>query len=930
MRWYLRSMLPIAIGSAALFAADQDNGLAPANQARDDSSRLKQDYPAVQVFNQGNVLSRIYGTAFSFGTDPIAAAENFRTNYTDVFGVDASELRPGSWFNGNVTQGVMYQPQTDDYKFTLVYYSQYFSDIPVFRGELRLLVRNQLDNPVVLAVSTLRSLDGFNVGELPTLESAAELGHNAAVAQIPDLLNFSQPQFVIWAGVDGATPAPHLAVEFIADAGKQGLPDEQKWLYLTDANTGAILYAENQIMNTDVAGNVAGNATQGWAADACGPEAPTGLPFARVSIGGTVAYADWNGDYVIPNAGTGQVTVTSELRGQWFNVSDQGGTIPTLTQNVTPPGPADFLHNPANSAEYLRSDVNSYYNANVVRSFVLERNPTFPTIANQTGFQINVNLNSTCNAFYDGSSINFYRAGGGCNNTGFGTVVHHEYGHHLVAVAGSGQDQYGEGFGDVMGVLITESPLLAIGFQSCSTGLRNADNNMTYPCSGEAHSCAPLLSGVVYSLRGQLLAADPVGYYATWTGLSVNSVLLHTGSTIDNGIGIDFLTLDDDDNNLGNGTPHYSEISGAFAPRNFIIPPLALLDITFPNGRPAYISPAGGTRMRVSVQPLSGSPQAGSGVLYYSSGGPYTQVPMEVVSPNVYDAVFPAFACETSVSYYVSARTTSNVLVTSPSDAPASTYSTVSAYGLVTAFADNFETDQGWTVQNSSGLQDGPWDRGVPVNCSRGDPPSDYDGSGQCYLTDNSAAGGCNSDVDGGTTWLISPAINLSGTDAVISYARWYSNTFGAAPNADTFIVYVSNNNGSSWVTVETVGPNGDEADGGWYTHSFQVSDYVSPTAQVRVRFEASDLGTGSVVEAAVDAFSVTEIDCAPAFPVGDLNCDGQVNNFDIDSFVLALTDPSGYAAAFPGCDILNGDINHDGVVNNFDIDPFVALLTGP
>ena len=61
----------------------------------------------------------------------------------------------------------------------------------------------------------------------------------------------------------------------------------------------------------------------------------------------------------------------------------------------------------------------------------------------------------------------------------------------------------------------------------------------------------------------------------------------------------------------------------------------------------------------------------------------------------------------------------------------------------------------------------------------------------------------------------------------------------------------------------------------------------------------------------------------------GDLNCNVALNAFDIDPFVLALTDPTGYAAAYPDCDITNGDINQDGLVNGFDIDPFVELLTG-
>lgn len=60
---------------------------------------------------------------------------------------------------------------------------------------------------------------------------------------------------------------------------------------------------------------------------------------------------------------------------------------------------------------------------------------------------------------------------------------------------------------------------------------------------------------------------------------------------------------------------------------------------------------------------------------------------------------------------------------------------------------------------------------------------------------------------------------------------------------------------------------------------------------------------------------------------VGDLNCDGNVNNFDIDPFVLALTDAATYTATYPDCDINNADINQDGAVNNFDIDWFVNCL---
>lgn len=61
----------------------------------------------------------------------------------------------------------------------------------------------------------------------------------------------------------------------------------------------------------------------------------------------------------------------------------------------------------------------------------------------------------------------------------------------------------------------------------------------------------------------------------------------------------------------------------------------------------------------------------------------------------------------------------------------------------------------------------------------------------------------------------------------------------------------------------------------------------------------------------------------------GDLNCDGYLNNFDIDPFVLALSDGVAYQSEFPACDLLRADVNGDGAVNNFDIDAFVAALAG-
>jgi predicted outer membrane repeat protein len=63
---------------------------------------------------------------------------------------------------------------------------------------------------------------------------------------------------------------------------------------------------------------------------------------------------------------------------------------------------------------------------------------------------------------------------------------------------------------------------------------------------------------------------------------------------------------------------------------------------------------------------------------------------------------------------------------------------------------------------------------------------------------------------------------------------------------------------------------------------------------------------------------------------MGDLNCDGATDAFDIEPFVLALTDPVGYGTAYPNCDGNVADINGDGAVDAFDIEPFIQLLVRP
>jgi len=74
--------------------------------------------------------------------------------------------------------------------------------------------------------------------------------------------------------------------------------------------------------------------------------------------------------------------------------------------------------------------------------------------------------------------------------------------------------------------------------------------------------------------------------------------------------------------------------------------------------------------------------------------------------------------------------------------------------------------------------------------------------------------------------------------------------------------------------------------------------------------------------------FIATDLSATTSCVLGDLNCNGLVDGFDIQPFVLALTNPSEYAQQYPGCDPLQGDCNCSGALDGFDIQPFVICVT--
>ncbi|MFH1747257.1 MAG: hypothetical protein ABIG44_09475 [Planctomycetota bacterium] len=66
-----------------------------------------------------------------------------------------------------------------------------------------------------------------------------------------------------------------------------------------------------------------------------------------------------------------------------------------------------------------------------------------------------------------------------------------------------------------------------------------------------------------------------------------------------------------------------------------------------------------------------------------------------------------------------------------------------------------------------------------------------------------------------------------------------------------------------------------------------------------------------------------------PLLANGDMNCDGDINAYDIDGFICALSPTCDYETTYPNCHRILADCNGDGDVNSYDIDRFIELVGG-
>ena len=339
---------------------------------------------------------------------------------------------------------------------------------------------------------------------------------------------------------------------------------------------------------------------------------------------------------------------------------------------------------------------------------------------------------------------------------------------------------------------------------------------------------------------------------------------------------------------------------------------LTTINLTFnyPDGRPEFIEPSGGQSVVVNVSGPA-TPAPGTASLHYRlPGSIWTTAPLTVIDSDTFIAEFPSFECGATVQWFLSIETLDGDYITSPYDAPGGVWTGEAWSGIDVSFEDDFQSDSGWAVSGDATA--GQWERAVPNGGgARCDPSADSDGSGACYVTGNGAG---DTDIDGGSTVLTSPIMDAS-DGGTLTYSRWYNNganCAGADPGNDIFVVEFSTDGGSSWTDLEVVGPSGD-VNGGWTQAQFDLDALAgfTPTAAFRLRFTASDLNDGSIVEAGVDGITIDRLYCNDVSVPGDANGDGVVSVDDI-LYVISLWGDT--------CTDCSADLSGDGEIGVDDL----------
>jgi subtilisin-like proprotein convertase family protein len=336
------------------------------------------------------------------------------------------------------------------------------------------------------------------------------------------------------------------------------------------------------------------------------------MPFTNISIGANQQTANSSGLFNCTPVGA---TATTTLSGPYVKVNDSCGAVSqsvSCDNDLSLGGSAgtNCAIPAGSSAGNTHAARSGFYHLNRISEHGRSWLPSQSWLSLQ--LNANVNLNFTCNAFWDGATVNFFRSNANCRNTGeISSVVLHEWGHGLDANDGGGMDRPSEAYADITAFVSTHSSCVGRGFRisgTCGgygdacltcTGIRDQDWDQrashtpatpagfvanwcttlgSSPCGREPHCESHVSAEALWDLAVRDLPASGLDQASSWQlvdklwyksrlgsgGNAYNCLLPNSDGCGATTWFTKLRVIDDTDGNLANGTPHAAAIFAAF------------------------------------------------------------------------------------------------------------------------------------------------------------------------------------------------------------------------------------------------------------------------------------------------------------------------------------------------------------------------------
>ncbi len=497
-----------------------------------------------------------------------------------------------------------------------------------------------------------------------------------------------------------------------------------------------------------------------------GPRATLPASRANTIVDGLVSIANDAG--LVTWSGSGAATLVPSATGSLVRVINAAG--PQASGSFTIGNTGTFTWSLAADGEG-DAQLTAYAYAMLAKARVRQFHPTLAWLDQQ--LDIHVNEPGSCNALSTGDELHFFGAGACESSARITDIVLHEFAHSVHSqsyLAGGEVDlSLGEGLADFFAAHLSGDPGIGRGLNFDDVAVRDLDPigvEKRFPDDvvGDQHLNGLIIGGALWDLRKRFIAelGKSPAIEQIYLGILEHATDLSTSY-------LGALIGDDDDGDLGNGTPNECAIEAAFSAHG-LVPDFETTEISSPsvNGREIAVAitvPQG----RRCAPPLV----TGVDVVWQvGDGAPETISMIETDGRLV--ATIPPQDDATVVRYQVIAHLddgTDRAFPENPADPQYQMF-----VGTATPlWCDRLDAEPQWT---QSGVRSWEWAR--PFGRA-GDAPVPF--TGEAVLGTNLTGSGRYPAVE--ATRITTPSIDTTGfNDVHLQFRRWLTVENRAADRA--------------------------------------------------------------------------------------------------------------------------------------------------